>query len=187
MIKNTTTKNKNSKRSLNSTEKPSLLKRFLNHPLAIPFFIFLVFGLYLILWWYTPRPLANDFTYVGRYYNSGCTIPFFRTFVCFSSGGERYYYSTDVPPEEFADKLDGWRTDYLDTGSEMFPNTRMIVNMKRSKPTDNPWLNTAEVEYIQKDNEDHIRGQYMLMPIYKKYLVEIDSGLRDRLINKSSE
>lgn len=176
MVKNTTLKNKN--KLLNTKEKPSRFKRFLNHPLAIPASLLLVFCIYMILGWYTPRPLTKDFTYVGREYNSGCiAVPFFRSFGCFSSEYEMYYYATDVAPEEFASRFEGWKTKSIDN-SGLHTNSMSYVYVEKRNGQD---IGYTSVNYLK--NQDKTRKDNLLLPIHKKYLVGVSPGIRDDLLS----
>ena len=182
MVKNTTTKNKKPKKLLDTTEKPSRFKSFLNHPLAIPFFIFLAFFLYVGIGNYSPRPLASGFTYIGRDYSSGCIIPYFYSFVCMSPGGEQLYYATDTPPEEFADSFEGWKVRSIDKDSVAVNSAAIVYIENKDTVQDGSDSTNNSVKYIE--DQDKVRQKNLLIPVYKKYLVEVWAGTRQELKNE---
>lgn len=186
MAKNISSSNKKgsklTKKTIKNTNTPSRLKRFLNHPLAIPASLLLVFGIYMVLGWYTPRPLAKDFTYVGRDYDSGCIVPFVWSFLCMASGHENYFYTTDVPPEEFANRFEGWKTRNINYKSASVNSAAVVYLENEYTAQDGLDFTNTSVEYLK--DQEQVRRDNLLMPVNKKYLVEIWPGAREEIIGR---
>ena len=150
----------------NSEAKPSRLKRFLNHPLAIPFFIFLTFFIYFVTTNYWPRPLADGFRFVGREYNSGCLItPVISIgLYCTGSAYAYLYYATNISPEDAHKAFPGWEINKEKTRTQYGHNS--VVVLENSSNEGNKYL-------YYTDEKPLFGGLTPLIPSNEKYIVKI--------------
>ena len=152
----------------NSEAKPSRLKRFLNHPLAIPFFIFLTFCIYFVTTNYWPRPLADGFRFVGREYNSGCLItPVISIgLYCTGSGHAYDYYATNIAPEDILKAFHGWEINKEETGKYnlSYALTVALVKYDGNRISDRKYI-------LYLDEKPIFGGLTLLLPSSEKYIV----------------
>lgn len=126
---------------------------------------------------YRDRPLGQDFTYVGREYQSGCSV----LFLCVGPRYEIFYYETDVNPDQIATHFSNWsetaklRTqeqhgDDYDTQKE---NVLLDHACKLLFHTKNQQQSSVGICYI-KDKLGYIQ-RLNLKSSQKKYLVSISA------------
>lgn len=120
------------------------------------------------------RPLASNFSYVGRDYRSGCLL--LDTFMCVATRTERYYYATDIGPRDLMKEFPGWELSSIKGEGQSYSYhtprptdttaylTNECVNLKKS-------LRGASMCYVAYP-EDAVK-KFGLNGLSRRYLVAI--------------
>lgn len=118
---------------------------------------------------YAPKPLVNGFEYSGRYYDSGCVPPFLDWFMCYSTGRDEYFYSTNTSPEKVTEAFPGWKIKNDKVSYDGYGYNARVVLVKNN--SDEP-SDSATLDYVGS-NFRFVEPGALLLPSDKKYVVKV--------------
>lgn len=114
------------------------------------------------------RPLVSGTTYVARDYSNGC-MGYDWLYCGWANPWERFYYRTDLTPDELASRLEGWRIEKRETSND--GGVTLILQNQLGK--------RVRIEYTSEENENKTRSGYDLRYVRAgkgQYLLAIHSN-----------
>ncbi len=117
---------------------------------------------------YHDRPLAKELQYVGREYNSGCSL--FRI-ICASPESEFLYYATEKKPDDVVGLFPGWKLENKQESLWPLAKDRIEDIVYSLVSADGTRLATG---YYYFPNKNQMTNELHLLPTTKPYIIMVN-------------